>query len=212
VIGPLDQIRIHEATSLDKHVAFGLVFAAPLIGDVLARCIRKLRPLAVPLVAAIMALFLGLGLHFSGQFLTGWVQDTNLLPALRTAIAASPHKAILGEEPSPERYELGGLVKPLQWTDTFAFYYAGKQGERAYVEAIDQSHFGVIYLTLGTPYGRFVHQYLSSRDTPYHLVDVVPRYLRGKAVGAWLVYTPKVVAIHPANTLRVGPTLPTRKP
>ena len=33
IVGPAEQVRIGEGTSLSKHVAFGMVFACPLIGD-----------------------------------------------------------------------------------------------------------------------------------------------------------------------------------
>jgi hypothetical protein len=194
-IGPAQQIRIGESTSLAKHVGFGMVFAAPLIGDLLARALRLAPGVTAPLVAAVLGVLCALGLHFSGQYLTAWVQDDNLLPALTTAIAASPGKAILGEKPAPERYQLRKLVAPTQWNDTYAFRYAGRRDRAAYRHAIDESHFGVIYLSLSTTYGRYVHDYLTTRDTPYHLTAKVPRYLRRKIVGDWLVYTPKVVAI-----------------
>jgi hypothetical protein len=195
VIGPAQQIRIGESTSLAKHVGFGIVFAAPLIGDLLARTLRLAPRITAPLVAAILGVLCALGVHFSGQYLTAWVQDDNLVPALTTAIAASPDKAILGEKPSPERYELHELVAPGQWNDTYSFRYAGLRDRPAYRRAIDESHFGVIYLSLATTYGRYVHNYLTSRETPYHLTAKVPRYLRRKIVGDWLVYTPKVVTI-----------------
>jgi hypothetical protein len=133
------------------------------------------------------------GVYFSGRFLTGWEPDTNLRPVLTTAISASPRKAILGERPSPQRYELRNMVAPSQWNDTFAFSYAGLKGPQAYRKAIDQSHFGVIYLSLTTPYGRYVHSYLTKHDTPYQLVAKVPRHLRYDVIGDWFIYTPKVV-------------------
>ena len=174
IIGPAQQIRIGESTSLAKHVAFGIIFAAPLV------------------VGVIGVLYMH-GVYFSGRFLTGWEPDNNLRPVLTTAISASPHKAILGERPSPQRYELRNMVAPSQWNDTFAFSYAGLKGPQAYRKAIDQSHFGVIYLSLTTPYGRYVHSYLTTHDTPYQLVAKVPRHLRGDVIGDWLIYAPKVV-------------------
>jgi cellulose synthase/poly-beta-1,6-N-acetylglucosamine synthase-like glycosyltransferase len=201
IIGPAQQIRIGESTSLTKHVGFGIIFGAPLIGDLLARTLHHARPLTVPLVACVIGVLGVLGVHFSGQFLTSWTQDNNLRPALLTAISASPHKAILGERPAPQRYELRKLVAPAQWNDTYSFYYAGLRGEQAYKKAIDQSHFGVVYLSMTTTYGRYVHRYLATHDTPYHLTAKVPRYLRGKPVGEWLIYTPKLAGAKPQGRL-----------
>jgi 4-amino-4-deoxy-L-arabinose transferase-like glycosyltransferase len=195
IIGPAQQIRIGESTSLAKHVAFGIIFAAPLIGDLFGRALRSRPVLSAPLVVGVIGLLCVLGVYFSGRFLTGWEPDNNLRPVLTTAISASQHKAILGERPSPQRYELRNMVAPSQWNDTFAFSYAGLKGPQAYKEAIDQSHFGVIYLSLTTPYGRYVHHYLTTHDTPYQLVAKVPRILRGEVIGEWLIYTPEVVRV-----------------
>ena len=62
----------------------------------------------------------------------------------------------------------------------------------AYLEAIDQSHFGVISLSLTTPYGKQIYQYLITHSTPYILGTKVPRYFRGSLVGSWLVFVPRV--------------------
>jgi len=191
MLGAADQIRIHEATSLAKQLAFGMAFAAPLIGNLLAAASRRLRPLVAVAVVAVLGLGLT-GYSDSGQFLTGWVSDAPLRAPLRTAIALNPHKTILGEEPSAQRYELQGVVQPWQWTDTWSFHYDSLSGDAAYAEAINQSHFGVIYLNLKTTHGRWIHSYLTTHSTPYQLLSKPPRYLRGHRIGEWLVYVPRV--------------------
>lgn len=190
VIGVAGQIRIHEATSLAKHVAFGITFLAPLIGYLLATASKRIRPLAA--VAVLLVLVLAsAGIGSSHQFLTGWVSDSDLRVPLRNAIALNPDKAILGEEPSAQRYELRQVVRPTQWNDTFGLKYDGVSGDAAYVAAINQTHFGVIYLSMTTPHGRFVQHYLATNRTPYRLATKVPRYLRGRNVGDWLIYVPR---------------------
>lgn len=62
----------------------------------------------------------------------------------------------------------------------------------AHERAIDQRHFGVIYLSMTTVNGQAVHKYLISHATPYILTEKVPRYLRGELVGSWLLFTPRV--------------------
>jgi hypothetical protein len=49
----------------------------------------------------------------------------------------------------------------------------------------------VIYLSITTDYGAYVHNYLTylSHQDTYRLTAKVPRYLRGEVVGHWLVYT-----------------------
>jgi 4-amino-4-deoxy-L-arabinose transferase-like glycosyltransferase len=193
VIGPLDQVRIGEATSLAKHVAFGMVFAAPLIGDLFARGFRRARigPRFVTAVAMVVvfALLAASGLRYSRQFLTGWVDDTPLRPVLAKAIADHPGKKILGERYSPQRYELRQQTAANQWYDTYYFSYDNKVDEPAYAEAIKQEYFGVIYLDQTTPFGSYVFNYLSAHHGHYRITAKVPRYLRGHLVGHWTVYT-----------------------
>ena len=194
VVVPLGQIRIHEATSYGKHMAFGMIFAAPLIGDLLSRALRNTRFRGTPTVAAVMVFLCLMGLQSARRFSTGWVADGPLVKPLAAAIAVNPTKVVLAEEGSAQRYELRRSVRPLQWADTFAFSYAGKSGMPAYEQAIQQSHFGVIYLAMTTRYGKLIHSYLISHSTPYILGSKAPRYLRGNLVGNWLIFVPRTNA------------------
>jgi len=200
VIAPLEQIRINEGESLAKHLAFGIVFAAPLVGDLLARLLGGRAPRMIPAVVAVLAVLgvLGaLGVRYSHEFGAGWVDDRDLIPTLQHDIALAPGKTILGEQPSPQRYALRAATTPLQWTDTYQFSYADLEGPPAYVEAIQQSHFGVIYLNLNTLNGKFLHEYLTNNQSPYVLDSKVNRYLNSQVVGQWLVYMPKVLVSQP---------------
>lgn len=193
VIGPVQQIRIGEGTSLSKHVAFGIVFAAPLIGSLFAWLINRSKWTGIPVALAAAAAMWAYGTIFAGQFLTTWVDDREIVAALREEIALSPHKAILGEEPSAQRYALRGAVAPEQWNDTFVLLYGNKKGFEAYRQAIDQTHFGTIYLTLNTVNGKKINNYLTTSDTPYRLSKKVPFYRHGQWAGNYLVWTPKVL-------------------
>ena len=68
VIGPLQQIRIGEGTSLSKHVAFGIVFAAPLIGSLLAWMITRSKWVGVPVTVAVAATLIMFGTRFAEAF------------------------------------------------------------------------------------------------------------------------------------------------
>ena len=193
VIGPLQQIRIGEITSLSKHVAFGIVFAAPLIGLFLTWIIKSSRWIGLLVTVGAAAVMLSSGVKHSEEFLTTWVDDRDMVAQLREEIAVSPHKAILGEEPSAQRYALRLSTSPEQWNDTFVLLYGGKTGFDAYREAIDQSHFGIIYLTLDTVNGRRINDYLTNFETPYRLSTKVPFYRHGQVAGVYLVWTPKVL-------------------
>jgi 4-amino-4-deoxy-L-arabinose transferase-like glycosyltransferase len=191
LLGVAGQIHLHEATSLAKQVGFGIAFAAPLIGHLLAQGIRRFRPLAVISLAVVAVLAVS-GVTDSQHFLTGWVSDKPLLAPLTQAAALNPGKAVLGEEPSAERYQLRTVIRPQQWNDTFAYSYHGQRGDAAYRAAIDQTHFGVIYLSMTTSHGRWIQSYLASGKTPYRLLGKAARNLRGRHVGDWLIYVPRV--------------------
>ena len=191
VIAPLEQVRTGEAVSLSKHCAFGMVFAAPLIGSLLANVWARGARSVVP-VALVLVILGELGIQSSQRFLTGWVDDRALRPVLTAAVRAEPGRPILGEQPSPQRYELDAITGPKQWNDTYAFSFDGRTGKAAYARAIDAHYFGVIYLSISTDYGAYVHNYLTylGHQNYYQLAAKAPRYLRGKVVGYWLVYTP----------------------
>jgi 4-amino-4-deoxy-L-arabinose transferase-like glycosyltransferase len=194
VIGPLQQIRIGEGTSLSKHVAFGIIFAAPLIGSLLAWMIKRSKWLGVPVTVAVAVALMVSGTKYAEQFLTTWVDDREIVAQLREEIALSPLKAILGEEPSAQRYALRTVTAPEQWNDTFSLLYGNKTGLAAYREAIDQTHFGTIYLTLNTPNGKKINDYLTNSQTPYRLSNKIPFYRYGDIAGQYLVWTPKVLS------------------
>ncbi|MFT4164333.1 MAG: glycosyltransferase family 39 protein [Microlunatus sp.] len=192
VLAPLQQIHIGEATSLRKHVAFGLIFACALIGDLLARLAR--RWFLIPLVAAILAGLTLHGMHFGGQFLRAYPEDSAFQQVLRRAVAANPGKPMLTEQSSAQRYELRDITTARQWNDTYVFNYDGVSGIEAYRRAIDDHYFGVIYLNFTTEESHNIVKLLSVGDPEqryYHLVAQVPGYINGERVGFWLVWTPQ---------------------
>lgn len=190
VVGPLEQLRIGENLSLNKHVAFGLVFASPLIGDALARAITRLRVVGAAVVALALAGSALAGLHYSTQFLTAWPDDHLLTPVLSRAVKADPGRLILGDYFAPQRYELANITTPGQWVDTYYFSYDGLLGEPAYVAGIQRGAFAVIYLDSATAYSQFVKAYLTTHHTPYHLVDTPEQIGHGGSnAGTWFVYT-----------------------
>jgi hypothetical protein len=190
VVGPLQQVRIGESTSLAKHVAFGMVFAAPLIGSLLAGLQRR-GWRTVPAVALTLAILAQVGLPDSRAFLTSWVDERPLTATLERVVPTEAGRPILGERPSGQRYQLRDTTTPRHWNDTYYFAYNGFTGKRAYAAAIDDAYFGVIFLSIDTDYGAYVHNYLNylSKQETYKLTAKVPRRFRGQVVGHWLVYT-----------------------
>jgi hypothetical protein len=198
---------MHELTSFSKHVAFGLVFACPLIGYLLALPLTRkyrFRMRGASTSARLVSSLVGLSLvaviagHYlqpngwqnSKYHLTAWTQDQELVPVLQKYHADFPNKHILGDAPSPERYAMRNQVKVGLWNDTYVLFYKKLTGLAAYHLAISEDHFGVIYLTDANPIGRYVHTLLKGNHD-YVLRQTVHRYLRGKYAGYWLVFTLK---------------------
>ena len=200
VVGVVQQIRIGELTSLGKHLAFGLVFAAPLGGYLLSRVWRTRWRLGVPTAAAVLAALSILGLHYADYFRTGYASDVPLQSVLRAALRDNPGRPILGEQPSPVRYELASVTSPEQWNDTYQFSFAGLSGAAAYREAIRDHYFGVIYLSFTTANAQIIISNLGTAQGSghyYNLVGQAPRVIRGHHVGNWLVWAPQTRHLTP---------------
>jgi len=198
VLGPLQQIHLREGTSLSKHVAFGLIFAAPLIGALLAALVGlsvfRIRRIFAPVVLAVLCGLTLQGLHFSGQFLTAYPDDITFQGYLRQALVDNPNRPILAEQSSAQRYELRTMLHPWQWTDTYVFRYRGVSGLPAYRLAIHDHYFGVIYLNFSTTNSHEIVKFLGTaqgKDHYYHLVAQVPGDIRGRKAGSWLMWTPQ---------------------
>ncbi len=194
VLAPAQQVHLGEFTSLNKHVAFGIVFASVLIGDLAARMARLRWTLVLaPLTIGALLVY---GLHFGSWFRTGYSDDTALQAVLKTAAAANPGQPILGEQPAAQRYELMDQTAPGQWYDTWELRYRGLTGSEAYTQAVNDHYFGVIYLDLSTTNSKAIFAALNAApvgERYYHLEAIVPGYLHGDKTGSWLVWAPQKV-------------------
>ena len=194
VVGAAQQVRIGETTSLAKHLAFGMVFAAPLMAVSLGWLLRRRRWLGAPATAGTLAALSVVGVHDASLFRTGYAPDHGLQAVLRAALRANPGRPILGEQPSSVRYELRTETSPRQWNDTYSFSFAGQSGPAAFHEAIKDHYFGVIYLSFSTRNADAVISNLGTAQGPghyYNLTSRVPRIVRGRHIGDWLVWTPQ---------------------
>jgi dolichyl-phosphate-mannose-protein mannosyltransferase len=208
IVGPADQVRIGEGTSLSKHVAFGMVFVCPLIGDLAARMLSHWWALTIWPVLAIFGALVVSGLHYSSHLFGEWSNEATLSALLRTDIASVGQKPILGERPSSQRYELAKVTTGSQWYDTYYFTYDGKHDIAAYEAALDAHYFGLVYVSDTTPYGKFVQDWFARQPWQtayYHLQAKLPRYLFGHQIGWWLVYVPDP---HVTTTVTPNTTLP----
>jgi hypothetical protein len=209
VVGPAEQVRIGEGTSLWKHVVFGLIFACPLIGDLAARMLAHRWALTVWPVLAAFGVLLGSGLHNSTHMYAEWSNESALSTLLRKDVAAIGQQPILGERPSSQRYALEDVTKGTQWYDTYYFTYDGKHDAAAYQAALSDHYFGLVYFDDTTPFGKVVQDWFAHQpwQTAYYRLQAkVPRYLVGHQIGWWLVYVPDP---HIATTIAAKSALPT---
>jgi uncharacterized membrane protein len=155
VLAPINHLRIGEATSLHKHLAFGFVFLAPLAGVALGRLVAGRNEWSGPQLLAGLALIAAVfysGLGQAQQLYASWSDSQDLIHVLRTQIRPITGRYLVEESEVP-RYYLRRLVEPYQWSSTYWFEYEkdGRSlaGVDAYRAAIADRHFDLIVLRYG---------------------------------------------------------------
>ncbi len=156
VAAPLNQMRIHTLTSLNKHVDFGAMFAAVLAGAFLARVFGygRLPKLIRPVTAAIaLAATVGpIGWQGFAQAKTmhdQWPNSTAMIAALKPLVHKGQDRYLV-EDPYVPAYYLGSQVVWNQWADTWSASYVdhatGKRlyGVPAFTAAIQSHAYAVI--------------------------------------------------------------------
>ncbi|GAA2096194.1 DUF3824 domain-containing protein [Microlunatus panaciterrae] len=158
LIAPTYHVIKGEVVSMDKHLAYGLFFAAPLIGyacntvlTVVGRVSWKSRIVGV---AAITMLF-GLGLQQAGTLYSVWPNSTSMVQTLRQVVRSN-NTHILAEEFEVPRYYLSDQATS-GWEFTGLDYLRYQlpdgsylEGPEAYRRAIDDGYFGVVVLRYGS--------------------------------------------------------------
>ncbi len=155
LLAPADQVHLHTLTSLQKHVGYGLLFAAPMAGVALAgllgRHIADARRLT--LVLTVCVLLTWAGISQAGRRFHDWPDSTGLVAALTTQVRPVTGRYLI-EEPEVPRYYLRTVVRPYQWAGTYYFAYtthsgAHLVGAQAYTAAIADHYFDVVALRYG---------------------------------------------------------------
>ena len=155
LLAPAYQVHLHTATSLQKHVGFGLLFAAPVAGVALAGLLRIGARDPRRLLAGLMVCLAltWAAIVQSTQLYDGWPNSSQMVADLRTQVRPVTDR-ILAEEDEVPRYYLSDLTEPYQWYSTFSFTYTTKKGQvlsgvPAYEQAIADQYFGLIVLRFG---------------------------------------------------------------
>jgi len=167
------QAYIHESVSLDKHLDFGLVFAAPLIG--LAATVTRTTWQRAALAAA--ATWLVISGLFSSRFLFDeWSNSTPLTDVMTYAFHDAPYIRTLGDVYEPARYHFEDSTDYWQWDTTDSiFYHDPVKGDLHGVEAgqagLHNHYWQYVYFDGSTGPSQTLTPLLSSYG--YELTDTV---------------------------------------
>ncbi|MGH3166408.1 MAG: ArnT family glycosyltransferase, partial [Trebonia sp.] len=128
LLAPVYQMHLHTNVSLQKHIGFGLFFAAPVAGAGLVRIVGDhfRRPhIGIALWSAALAL----GMSQSWSLYQAWPSTDPFVSALSRYLA--PHASYLVEVPEVPIYYLEGRpdAQPDQFMSTYNITYFNRRGQ-----------------------------------------------------------------------------------
>jgi Dolichyl-phosphate-mannose-protein mannosyltransferase len=177
LLAPAYQIHLHTEVSLQKHIGFGLFFAAPMAGVGLARFVGDHFHRAQLGIMA-WGLVLTMGMVQAAQLYQGWPNSTALVRQL--SLQLRPGARYLVEVPI--YYLIGNRdAQPGQFTSTYNITYYGPQGQvltgtAGYLAAVRAQYFRVIaYSDTVTPGVDHVLANALESDPHYRLAAAVPQ-------------------------------------
>ncbi len=177
LLAPANQLRIHTDVALQKHIGFGLMFAAPLAGYGLVRMVGgHFGRLQLGIGAAVVAF--AFGMSQSHIMFRGWPDATRLVATIKQYQKPGAHYLVEIDE-VPIYYLRGDTdAEPSQFTSTFAFLYLDWQGQWltgdiAYQTAVEQGYFQVVAIdgTTTPEVDQAILKGLHSPISPYRIVS-----------------------------------------
>jgi hypothetical protein len=178
LLAPAYQAHLHTNESFQKHIGFGLFFAAPMAGVGLARIVGDhfRRP---QLGVAVWGLAILLGITQSAQLFASWANSRQFITTLTRQLKPGAHY-LIEDAQVPEYYLYGKPgAKTTQFHDTFSMVYADRGriliGNAGFQAAIEQGYFNVVaynYAETASVDG-VIAKALQS-NSPYRLAAVVP--------------------------------------
>jgi Dolichyl-phosphate-mannose-protein mannosyltransferase len=148
LLAPADQIHIHTLTSLQKHIGFGLFFAAPFAGVGLARIVGDhFRRAQVGI--AIWGVALVIGMTQANDLFTAWPQSSGLVRVMSRYLQPGAHYLAEVDEVPIYYLRRHGDAQPGQFTSTYFISYTGPQGQplggnAGFAAAIRAGYFKVV--------------------------------------------------------------------
>jgi len=149
LLAPADQIHIHTLTSLQKHIGFGLFFAAPCAGVGLARIVGDhFRRAQVGI--AIWGAALVIGMTQANDLFTAWPDSTGLVSEMSHDLQPGAHYLVEVDEVPIYYLRLHHDAQPGQFTSTYFISYLDPRdhqtlgGNAGYAAAIKDGYFKVV--------------------------------------------------------------------
>jgi hypothetical protein len=179
LLAPVDQIHLHTLTALQKHVGFGLFFAAPLAGVGLARIIGDhFRRAQVGIAIAGAALVIGM--VQANNLFNAWPDSSQFTADMARYL--QPHARYLVEVDEVPIYYLrdNRNAQPDQFTSTYFIAYTEPSGQvltgnAGYAAAIKAGYFQVVgYNFQTTPSVDSVLAHALETSPFYRLAAAIP--------------------------------------
>ena len=183
---PAYHIYMSEPTSFDKHLAYGLFFAAPLAGVTLdwlaGRAEESFSPIRQPrwvASIAVVALVATLGLQQAHSLYGGWANTSKLGYALHTLVRDGTGR-VFTEDIEVARFDATDVTQEWQWQSFYYPYYVDPSkheyfGQDALVKGVQAGYYSIVELSfVYFPDQAFFLAQKMAESRNYDLVAVVP--------------------------------------
>ncbi len=174
LLAPVYQAHLHTDISFQKHIGFGLFFAAPIAGAGISRILGD--HLRHPHVGvAVWSLALILGLTWSGEYFQVWPDSGQFVQAFSTYLKPNGHYLVEAPEVPIYYLENNRDAQPRQFYSTYYISYTNKKGvtqtgPAGYTSALNDGYFRtVVYYDQVTPDVDGVLAHVLSASRSYYL-------------------------------------------
>ncbi|HEX4863447.1 MAG TPA: glycosyltransferase family 39 protein, partial [Acidimicrobiales bacterium] len=186
LLTPAYHIYMSEPISFEKHIAYGLFFAAPLAGVTLdwlaGRAEESFSPIRHPrwvASIAVVALVATLGLQQAHSLYSGWANTSKLGYALHTLVRDGTGR-IFAEDIEVSRFDATDVTQEWQWQSFYYPYYIDPSnheylGQDALVKGVQAGYYSIVEMSfVYFPDQAFFLAQKMAESRNYDLVAVVP--------------------------------------
>ncbi len=197
LLAPVYQAHLHTIVSLEKHVDYGALFAAPVAGLALARLLEWSRSHLSAVVAnlALIVAIAVVGVSTARSAFADWTDSRPLVSLVESQLRPVTGRYLVEDATIPEYY-LESIGKPYQWSSTYYFGYVDPRTHRyltglpAYADAFAHRYFNLVVLSFGSTYALDLRlSALLDRSPNYQLIAKIPYGGAGRNLFAWRLRT-----------------------